>query len=123
MGLDSIASHVVPIIVHVMEAMGVFVITFGAIKAFTKYALEFFDFSNDSIKLEFARALALGLEFKLGGEILKTLMIRTIDELVILGSVVILRVALTFVIHWEISSSSKKCTSCVDRIPKGQKVK
>lgn len=104
MSLENMISHVVPVIVHMMEAMGVFIITFGAIKAFGKYALRFFNFSDDNIKLEFAKALALGLEFKLGGEILKTLMIRNIDELVILASIVILRVILTFVIHWEIKS-------------------
>ena len=104
MSLEDMISHVVPVIVHMMEAMGVFIITFGAIKAFGKYALRFFNFSNDNIKLEFAKALSLGLEFKLGGEILKTLMIRNIDELVILASIVILRVILTFVIHWEIKS-------------------
>ncbi len=123
MGLDSIASHIVPIIVHTMEAMGVFVITFGAVKAFVKYALKFFNFSDDNVKLEFAKALALGLEFKLGGEILKTLMIRTIDELVILGSIVILRVALTFVIHWEITSSTKHCHACADRLELDDEVK
>jgi len=72
------------------------------------YAFRLFDFSNDNIKLEFARALALGLEFKMGGEILKTLMIRTFDELVILASIVILRVVLTFVIHWELASDRAK---------------
>lgn len=97
-------SKIVPIIVTIMEAMGVFIITFGSVKAFAKYTMRLFDFSDDSIKLEFAKALALGLEFKLGAEILKTLMIRTIDELVILASIVILRVVLTYVIQWEIKS-------------------
>lgn len=108
MHLENILSLIVPIIVHIMEAMGVFIITFGALKAFVKYAFRLFDFSNDNIKLEFARALALGLEFKMGGEILKTLMIRTFDELVILTSIVILRVVLTFVIHWELASDTTK---------------
>lgn len=66
MNLENIISYIVPVIVHMMEAMGVFIITLGALKAFGKYALRLFDFSNDSIKLEFARALALGLEFKMG---------------------------------------------------------
>lgn len=102
-----------------MEAMGVFIITFGAIKAFSKYALKLFDFSNDNIKLEFAKALALGLEFKLGAEILKTLMIRTLDELVILASIVILRVVLTFVIHWEIKSGTEHSESIFNCEEKG----
>ncbi len=109
MNLESILAQVVPVIVHLMEAMGVFIITLGAIKAFGKYALRFFDFSDDHVKLEFARALALGLEFKMGAEILKTLMIRTLDELIILASIVVLRFVLTFIIHWEISSTSENC--------------
>lgn len=40
----------------------------------------------------------------MGAEILKTLLVRNLDELVILASIVILRFILTFVIHWEISS-------------------
>lgn len=91
-----------------MELMGVFVITLGAFKAFGKYALKLFNFSDETIKLELAKALALGLEFKMGGEIIKTLLIRNLDELIILGSIVILRFILTFVIHWEISSVTKQ---------------
>lgn len=105
--LETILVTSVPIIIHLMEAMGVFIIIFSAVKAFAQYALRLFNFSDDSIKVEMARALALALEFKLGAEILKTLMIRTIDEMIILASIVILRVILTFVIHWEISSETK----------------
>lgn len=112
--LEILSSQVLQIIVHVLEAMGVFIIAFGAFKAFGKYALRLFDFSNDNIKLEFAKALALGLEFKLGAEILKTLMIRTVDELIILGSIVLLRVVLTFVIHWEIKSGTENYNSSLD---------
>ncbi len=103
-----ISYQIVSMLVYIMEGMGVFIIAFGAFKAFGKYAIRFFDFNDDNIKLEFAKALALGLEFKLGAEILKTLMIRTLDELVILGSIVILRVALTFVIHWEIKTGTEE---------------
>lgn len=106
MTLEIVSSQITHALIFLMEAMGVFIIAFGAVKAFGKYAIRLFDFSDDSIKLEFAKALALGLEFKLGAEILKTLMIRTLDELVILGSIVILRIALTFVIHWEINSGT-----------------
>lgn len=114
MNLEYALSLIVPVIVHMVEAMGVFVITLGALKAFGKYALKLFDFSNDTIKLEFARALALGLEFKMGAEILKTLMIRNLDELIILASIVVLRFILTFVIHWEISSATEYCKPSVE---------
>ena len=111
MNLEHILLQIVPVIVYTMEAMGVFVITLGAIKAFGKYTLTLFDFSNTYIKLEFAKALALGLEFKMGAEILKTLLVRDLDELIILASIVILRFILTFVIHWEISSVTESTDS------------
>lgn len=107
MDLEHLFSLVVPYIIHLLEAMGVFVIVFAALRAFLQYAKRFFNFADDNVKIEMAKALALGLEFKLGGEILRTLMIRTLDEMLVLGSVIVLRVILTFVIHWEIASDTK----------------
>jgi uncharacterized membrane protein len=106
--LDYILNILVPIIIHILEVIGVFIIIFSALKSFINYARRFFDFSNDNIKIEFAKGLALALEFKLGAEILKTLTIRTLDEMLILASIVLLRVVLTFVIHWEIESDTKR---------------
>ncbi|MBR1417718.1 MAG: DUF1622 domain-containing protein, partial [Synergistaceae bacterium] len=48
--------------------------------------------------------IALALEFKLGGEVLRTVIVREWSELVILGAVILLRGALTFLIHWEIKT-------------------
>ncbi|NLY72606.1 MAG: DUF1622 domain-containing protein [Tissierellia bacterium] len=97
----------VPIIANLLEIMGVFIVLFSSTKAFYKYARKLFQFTDENIKIEFSRALAVALEFKLGAEILKTLVIQTLDELIILGSIVLLRAALTFIIHWEIVSDSK----------------
>ena len=107
--LEHLISTLVPNIAHVLELIGVFIIVYSALKAFGRYALRFFNFSDETIKIEFSQALAMALEFKLGAEILKTLVIRTIDELIILASIVILRAALTLIIHWEIESDSKRC--------------
>ncbi|MFA9424403.1 MAG: DUF1622 domain-containing protein [Sedimentibacter sp.] len=107
--LEQLISIIVPNIAHVLELIGVFIIVYSALKTFGKYALRLFDFSDETIKIEFSQSLSMALEFKLGAEILKTLVIRTIDELIILASIVILRAALTFIIHWEIESDSKRC--------------
>ncbi len=107
--LEHLISIIVPNIAHVLELIGVFIIVYSALKTFGRYAIRFFDFSDETIKIEFSQSLAMALEFKLGAEILKTLVIRTIDELIILASIVILRAALTLIIHWEIESDSKRC--------------
>lgn len=106
--LEELINILVPNIAHVLELIGVFIVIYSAIKAFGRYAIRFFKFSDETIKIEFSQALAMALEFKLGAEILKTLVIRTIDELIILASIVILRAALTLIIHWEIESDSKR---------------
>lgn len=106
--LEHLIEFIVPNIAHVLELIGVFIVGYSALKAFFKYALRLFIFTDETIKIEFSQALAMALEFKLGAEILKTLVIRTKDELLILASIVILRAALTLIIHWEIESDSKR---------------
>lgn len=106
--LEHLINTLVPNIAHVLELIGVFIVIYSAIKSFGRYAIRFFNFSDETIKIEFSQALAMALEFKLGAEILKTLVIRTIDELIILASIVVLRAALTLIIHWEIESDSKR---------------
>lgn len=106
--LEHLIGIIVPNIAHVLELIGVFIVIFAAMKAFFRYAYRRFNFADESVKIEFSQALAMALEFKLGAEILKTLVIRTIEELIILASIVILRAALTLIIHWEIESDSKR---------------
>ena len=63
---------------------------------------------NPMIRLNLANGLALGLEFKLGSEILRTVVVRELNELLIVGGIIILRAALTFLIHWEIKEEHSK---------------
>jgi len=109
--LEHLINLIVPNIAHLLELIGVFIILYSALKAFIKFGLRHFNFGDENIKIELSQALAMALEFKLGAEILKTLIIRTIDELIILASIVILRAALTFIIHWEITTDSKRCAA------------
>jgi uncharacterized membrane protein len=46
----------------------------------------------------------LALEFKLASEIIKTAIVRDIAEIYVLGAIIIIRVILTLVIHWEIKT-------------------
>ena len=59
------------------------------------------------MRLDLAEGIALALEFKIGGELLRTVVVRQLSELLILGAVILLRAALTFLIHWEINIESK----------------
>ena len=85
-------------VIHLLEMMGVIVILFGAARDFIWY----FTGRAMNIRLDLARSLALGLEFKLGGEILRTVIARDIQEMAAVGAIILLRGALSFLIHWEI---------------------
>ena len=55
-----------------------------------------------------AKGIALALEFKMGGEVLRTVIVREWSELAILGAIILLRGALTFLINWEIKNEEKR---------------
>ena len=63
---------------------------------------------DEHIRLALADGIALALEFKLGGEVLRTVIVREWTELLILGAIIALRGALTLLIHWEISVEEKR---------------
>lgn len=62
----------------------------------------------ENLRLDLAEGIALALEFKLGGEVLRTVIVREWTELLILGAIIALRGALTLLIHWEISVEEKR---------------
>ena len=59
---------------------------------------------DPKIRLTLAKGIALALEFKLGGEVLRTVIVREWSERAILGAIILLRGTLTFLIHWEIKT-------------------
>lgn len=106
--LEHLMATYIPLIIHILEFMGVVVVTIGAFKAFYFYVLEMFFKKDVHFKHQFATSMATGLEFKLAAEILKTVLIKTLDELFILGAVFLLRVLMTFVIQWEIKQGKQE---------------
>lgn len=54
-------------------------------------------------RIYLAKGLSMGLQFKLGSEILRTVLIREWTEIGIAGGIIVLRAALTLLIHWEIT--------------------
>ena len=97
--VESIFSIIVQYGVILIECAGVMVLMSTAIKSIKGYI------NNDpNVRLSLAKGIALALEFKLGGEVLRTVVVREWSELLVLGAVILLRGALTLIIHWEIKS-------------------
>ena len=106
MELEAFLKWVVPYVAHSLEIIGIFMIVVAAVKAVVVYIRTIRNPDKNSIKLNFAESVAMALEFKIASEILKTVIIRNINELFVLGAIILLRVILTFVLHWEIQSGS-----------------
>lgn len=103
--LEYIEETLSPIVVHSLELIRILIIIYGSIKALTIFFKDGMDLSNSLVKITLGEALALSLEFKLGAEIIKTVIVRDLNELIILGFVVVLRIVLTILIHWEVKQA------------------
>ena len=62
---------------------------------------------NEHMRLNLVEGIALSLGFKIGGELLRTVIVRNWDEILLLGAIILLRAALTFLIQWEIRLEKK----------------
>lgn len=63
---------------------------------------------NPYTRLELAKGMSLGLEFKMGGEILRTVAVTRWNDLALVGGIILLRAALAFLIHWEMKKDEEK---------------
>ena len=97
-----------PILIHLFELMGILILTLGVFTAFYHYIQKRFFKKDVNIKYEFADVMITTLDFKLAAEILKTVTIKSMDELVILASVFIIRIIMTFVLEKEMKIEKKK---------------
>ncbi len=109
--IEHFLESIIPYITASVELIGVAIIAIAAIRCLFKLLKNGFNFKEDNIGIELAKAMTLSLEFKLAGEIVKTVIIRTLDEFIILASVAILRVVLSFVLHWELTSGTKNISN------------
>ena len=56
---------------------------------------------DDNVALDLLKGFSTGLSFLLGAEILKTIALEEVSELMMVGGVIAMRVALSILIHWE----------------------
>ena len=91
----------VNLFVILLEFMGLIVIAYTGRKAFIEWIKH-----DRQTRLHLAEGLAMALEFKLGGEILRTVVVRDMAEIMQVGAIILLRAALTFLIHWEIKNEA-----------------
>jgi len=111
--LETILTNIVEICTIILELFGVAILVFTAVKCFWYWMKR-----DCRIRLDLAQGIALSLEFKMGSEVLRTVIVREWGELCILGVIILLRSILTFLIHWEIKHEEKALALDSEKDPK-----
>lgn len=92
-------------VLEMLVACGILIFEFigvGVIIGTSLISLQKFLTRKPDTRIYLAKGLTMGLEFKLGSEILRTVVVREWKEIAIVAGIIALRAALTFLIHWEI---------------------
>lgn len=91
----------------ILELIGIVIIIVGSCRALVRLIKNVVKKKGFHVVVDLGKALSLALEFKMGAEIIKTVIIHNLEELAILGIVIIIRALLAFIIHWEIQLEEK----------------
>ena len=100
--ISEIFDLVVEYLILLVEFVGIVILIYAVVSAVIGLIKR-----QPHTRLKLAEGIALALEFKMGGELLRTVIVREWNELLILGAIILLRAALTFLIQWEIKIERK----------------
>ena len=100
--LNEVLHLIVEAAILLFEFMGVAVLIAAGIRGIWNYLRR-----DPLTRLKLAKGMAMGLEFKLGSEILRTVIVREFREIWLVGAIILLRASLTLLIHWEIKNEER----------------
>ena len=87
-----------------MEAIGLVIIVLTAVRCIMGMIWK----KRTNYRIVLAKGICLALEFKLGGEVLGTVLAESFKDLGIIACLIALRASLTFLLHWEIKNEKKE---------------
>ena len=93
--------------IYTLELIGILIIIIGSVKAIALIFTKLLHKQKANIVIDLGKSLALALEFKMGAEIINTVIVRDLSELLILGVVIAIRAILAVLIHWEIKMEKR----------------
>lgn len=98
---------VLPYLISILEIIGIIVVFWSAAHTFWQCLQSAFLHKKFDLQINLGHGLAMGLEFKMAAEILKTVLVQSMDELYMLGAVILIRALLSLLIHYEIHVEKK----------------
>lgn len=106
--LHELIEIIVPYMISILEIIGIIVVFASGLYGFWQCVQNIFLKKKHDLQSNLAKGLAMGLEFKMAAEILRTVLVQTLDEFYMLGAVILLRALLSLLIHYEIKHPKKK---------------
>lgn len=99
---------IVPKIATIIEFIGLIVIIIAVVQSVAKMIFEEkFNFLLSEKDLTLNSGLSTALEIFLAAEILKTTVAHSINDLISVGALVIIRIFIALIIHWEMSQKER----------------
>ncbi|MBR6570127.1 MAG: DUF1622 domain-containing protein [Clostridia bacterium] len=95
--------HLVRFCILLIELAGIAVIVISMIRGFIGFIRK-----DEHTRISLAQGIMLGLEFKIGSEVLRSVIVTTWNELGTLAAIILLRSLLTLLLHWEIDVEEKR---------------
>ena len=86
-----------------IELAGIAVIVISMVRGFICFGQK-----HESTRIQLAQGIMLGLEFKIGSEVLRSVIVSGWTELGTLAAIILLRSMLTLLLHWEIDVEEKR---------------
>ena len=111
MFLEHLNEFLIPCIIILAETMGILIIAYTLLKNFLVYILQLFHkhlTNADHLQEDLAEGMSTALEFLMGAEILKTVSVPSMNDLIVLGCIILMRVALSLLIHFELNQEEKR---------------
>ena len=101
--------HFLEITIHIsvliLEIIAVAVIAIGTVKSVIIFIHNYFTDKENQIIREMASSMSLALEFILAAEILETMIVDDRTQLITMSVLLVLRIIITFVLHWELRTT------------------
>lgn len=103
-GFEGILHDVAKLAAYTLEMVGILIIVIGSAVALFHLFKCLKERVPNHVIMDLGRVLSLALTFKMGAEIINTVVIHNLQELSILGAVILIRAFLAVIIHWELKA-------------------
>lgn len=101
--IESIFEDIVRFCTLLIELAGVVVILVSMIRGMAGFIRH-----RGDTNIRLARGIMLGLEFKIGSEVLRSVIVTDWNELGKLAAIILLRCLITMLLHWEVTVEEKR---------------